>query len=92
MQKHGRVRVKIFSEVSGTAGMWCVGTRTAVPKKPHTQAVLKGDAAVPPVAAPPPAAPPASVLPTPARKRATKRQRPNALRDGQLKGSNGPTC
>ena len=38
----------------------------------HTQAVLKGDAAVPP-AAPPAAAPPAAV-PTPARKRATKRQ------------------
>ena len=59
--------------------MWCVGTLTAVPKKPHPQAVLKGDAAVPPAAAPPPAAPPASVLPTPARKRATKRPRPNAL-------------
>jgi len=42
------------------------------------EAVLKGDAAVPPVAAPPPAAPPASVLPTPARKRATKRQRQGA--------------
>ena len=68
----------IFRKFLELPRFWWVGTLTAVPKKPRTQAVLKGDVAVPPAAAPPPAAPPAAV-PTPARKRAMKRQRPNAL-------------
>lgn len=79
-KKHGRVlESRYFLKFLELPRFWWVGTLTAVPKKPHPQAVLKGDAALPPAAAPPAAPPPASVLPTPARKRATKRQRPNAL-------------